>query len=53
MEGISVVYLALQEIKEETLVVIANLDEVKQKIIPYFGNYALEIYGLTGIKFNH
>ncbi|RKZ53936.1 MAG: hypothetical protein DRR16_13615 [Candidatus Parabeggiatoa sp. nov. 3] len=45
MEGISVV--VWKGLKEETLVFIANLNEVKRQIIHYFGHYALEIYGLT------
>jgi transposase len=47
MEGISVVHLALKGFKNKSSVFIANLDEVKRKIIGYFGSYALEIYGLT------
>jgi len=47
MEGISVVHLVFQCTKEKYLIFITNLDEVKRKIIHYFGRYALEIYGLT------
>lgn len=47
MEGISVVHLVWKGTKEKAPILISNLDEVKRKIIHYFGQYALEIYGLT------
>ncbi len=46
MEGISVVHIELHA-SHLVHTIISNLDALRQKIIRHFGQYALEIYGMT------
>jgi transposase len=43
MSGIGVVYIQLQDIWQ---IIVTNLDDIKRKIIFYFGKYAQKIYGM-------